>query len=473
MSQLARIFACIFAGVLPQVRHVGRFMATRGRVLHTFLCDVLVDGYEDALAKVPSDFREECKVIEFAKMPKAGEYAAEVAWAYNWKTDTARELGRNLERRYEGLVDESCEIAGTADVVGLTDDAVIVLDYKTGYADLGPAANSWQLKSYAVAAARAYKRSRAFVGFIRLGPAGVPWFNVADISAMELDAAAADMRLLLATVHEYRALQAKHEPIPAQYVEGPHCAQCSSVPYCAAKMRLVAQLAAAPQHLLAPGEVPVLSQRELATAYARLKLVKDLVERVEYAIKDRARVSPFPVEGREGYWYGPTERIGDDLDVDDTMLELERRFGDDVAKLAVKREVTKSSMEDAIKDSKWLTKAPGRKMAPTMRALVDGLREPYFLVSGPERPKPARFATREEADARDIAHGSDVVREVRASKRVTTFPVLEHKPKTPPDVASALEADTSTAPPFALIEGGKVDAPAVVVETSDEPQGAA
>lgn len=477
ISQLARIFACVFAGVLPQVRHVGRFAATRGKVLHKFLCDVLVDGYDQALAVVPIDFRESCEVIDFRLLPKAGEFAAEVAFAYNWRDDTARELGRNMDRRYDGLVDEETEIAGTADVVGVTEEAAVVLDYKTGWADLGPAGNSWQLKGYAVAAARAYGKTRATVGFVRIGMNGKPFFDVVDLNAAELDAAAGEMRALLRRVTLLRQLgpSEQHEHVmrvfldgrppedlgtlgPAQYVEGPHCRQCASVPFCAAKMRLVAQLASAPQNMLDSGSVPVLSERELSTAYERLERVKLLVKHVEDALEERAAVTPFPIESRPGWVYGPVEKVEDEVQLEESRGLLRDRYGLTAANAAIKSEMTKASIERAL-EAHWIrdeagARIPGRKITPTMRAFVEAARKPQFMVTFEiDKTERKLFDTAEEA----LAFYSEISKlnptaqnwpePLIAIRRVTSFPVKAHKVKPELPASSTVEGEVVSSEP--------------------------
>ena len=62
------------------------------------------------------------------------EWRVECAYAYNPQTGDARILGYNLGRNYEAAGLTRDEIAGSADLVWLAGDTVVVVDHKTGRA---------------------------------------------------------------------------------------------------------------------------------------------------------------------------------------------------------------------------------------------------------------------------------------------------------------------------------------------------
>jgi hypothetical protein len=106
-----------------------------GNAIHSFLEDVVNRGAEEALARVEDPAVQAiCEQIDLGglSLEGGGAWAAEVTYAWNFRTGEARELGRGLKRNYGARTPD--EIVLTVDRVSLLgDDALIVGDYKTGY----------------------------------------------------------------------------------------------------------------------------------------------------------------------------------------------------------------------------------------------------------------------------------------------------------------------------------------------------
>jgi hypothetical protein len=322
ISGLGRVEKCPASVVLSKTFGRESKYARRGNMLHSYLYLVSTVGAEAALELMPLDEREACAAVELERLPaaKPESYAAEVAFAFNWRTGTARELGRGLDRAYDCRVDEACEIPGTADVVGLTPTHVIVLDYKSGWADLGDVANNLQLLGLGLAAARAYGREDAFVGILRLRPDGTPWFDVVELGPMELDAAEVRIRGICEAAEKVRL--AEHFDVQ----EGLWCRHCAAFDSCPAKVRLAASLAYPAR---VQDSIPTLTVESVPAVLDRLAAIKEVVARVEDSVREFARVNPVPLPG--GKVYGAVQVVEESPMPLEGAAVLREKFGEAAA----------------------------------------------------------------------------------------------------------------------------------------------
>jgi len=195
-------------------------------------------------------------------------WRAEQAFAYVVAADTARTLD-SRNRRYEVAAGE---IAGTVDALWVDQQARtgIVVDWKTGQ-DFGrfvaEAADNWQLKLYALCAARAFNLQSVKVMVVRIHEHDVSTSEHV-LDALELDAVAATVASLIA-----RAPTAQPNP-------GAHCKRCRAVSACPAT-------AAATTAMVAPAPVDIsISTPEQATAaLVRLRQVVAACEQMESLLK--------------------------------------------------------------------------------------------------------------------------------------------------------------------------------------------
>lgn len=399
LSGTGRALACPPSTVLP---HSQRMTAesTLGNVVHDYLCRVSTLGAQEALALVPEEHRGACAAVDLSQLPacEPDAYASEVAFAYDVAADTARELGRGLGRKYEGL--SATEVPGTADVVGLTRDAVLVFDYKTGWQPLPPAGLNPQLRAYALAAARAYGRTRAVVAIIRVHEGGA-WWDRAELDELDLEATAAELRELAARAAEEEARLAASQAV--RVTEGAHCRWCPAYAYCPAKARLAAALAT-PEAFEAA--LPALTLDNAPAVLERLEAAEAVLARVREAVEGFAKQQPIPLAG--GEVFGPVPVPRETLDAVASAAILAEAFDAEVAQDAVRAEpsLTKARLTDALR--RYMARHPG-----------EGLRISKLEAAALERLR------------------------VAGAARVTfSHPVRRHKPKPP---ALPAEASASAA----------------------------
>lgn len=242
----------------------------------------------------------------------SGAWRAEVAFAYDPTTDTARELGEVRGRAYPAT--SPSEIAGTVDAVLLdrAADRAIVVDWKTGgdwdrlTAD---AADNKQLRGYALAASRAYGVETVRVAVVRITDAEVT-STVHEYDSLDLAAAADGLRRQL-------------DAIPtAQPAPGAWCKRCRAVAVCPATVEAVDQLAPiAPS----PEPIPLVVTRDNASMLlARLRAVEAACEAVEAALRAFADANG-GIETTEGRRWRKTttERASIRLDGPEAAVALE------------------------------------------------------------------------------------------------------------------------------------------------------
>lgn len=336
------ISICGGSAALPQIDYRGGHYQSRGIVLHNFLEQVSLVGRDAALEKVAPDFRQACEVIEerVLLMADPRSYAAELAIAYDVDAGTARVLGQGLKRKYEV---GPREIAGTIDVTGLTDEAAVIFDYKTGYAKLGRPKTLRQLRAYALFAARAFGRRKAVVGIIRIREDGSSYFEQDVLDEFELATVELELLELAEKVQRERAKVAAGE-LP-ELVEGDHCDRCAAFNICPAKMALARQFAIAPQSVEALIEAA--TPEHLAAAWDRVNALETVVERVKERIKASARKQPIPLGG--GTVLGVV--AGEELVAEVAVPVLAEIYGAEVAAAAqeVTVSVSKTSVEAALR----------------------------------------------------------------------------------------------------------------------------
>lgn len=352
-SSLGRAVACPPSALLPHVDVILE-AGTRGTVIHEYLASVPVLGREAALENVPEDYQSAAQAVRVDVLPvkDPGAWSAELAFAYDPATDTARELGRGLSRRYAGHI-RAGEIPGTADVVGLTEDAVVVLDWKTGrLARKERAADSYQLRFYALAAARAFKRSKAIVALVHIDEDGEPWWDMAELDALDLDATAAEIRMLLARLDDEASAMALGET--PRLVEGSHCKYCPALPHCPAKAKLAVALGTGMVDL------PTITAENAPHVLEALELAESLLKHIRESVKEYARLQPIALAN--GEVFGPVESRTETIDPVKGAAVLAARFGAEVGQDAVEQtpKLTKTRLGIVLRE--WMKANPGHRI---------------------------------------------------------------------------------------------------------------
>ena len=359
-SYLPRVVPCPASHALPQEPEEKGAAAHRGTAIHAYLAAVSKVGRDAALEQVPAEYLEECEAIPVERLPT--NLAAEVTFALDLGAGTARELGRDLGRDYSGAL--SHELVGTADLVGIADDCVTVLDYKSGWSRQPPAGEHWQLLALAVAGARAYGVSNARVGIITLHD-GRSHYDMADLDALDLDAALDGLRAMAGRIDSARAdVAAGRQP---QTHPGAWCRYCPAWKSCPSQTALLRQVVAAPE-AVERDVLALLTPETARLAYERIKQVSDVVRRVEQAVY--AWAARTPIDLGDGTVLGPTQTQRESIDAEKALRVLEARLGPHI-NIAVERSTSKAAIKRAITA---LAKESGGKVAPLEREILEALR---------------------------------------------------------------------------------------------------
>lgn len=380
MSGLKRVTECPASVVLPQHKSMSR-PASKGTAIHAFLANVPEMGRSEALALVDEEYVAACEAIDLSTLPacEPGSWAVEIKLAYDPVKDTARELGRGSDRDYSGAK-EGEDFCGTLDVLGLTPDAVVVIDYKSGWKDLGPVRDNMQLRSGALAACRAFDRERAHVAILRLKEDGESFYQWATLEPLEL--AATQQAILEAQAGAERAaLQLANGEHPT-LSQGEWCGFCPAFPTCPAKAKLAAALGSTEVRTSQDGalvgstsiwelSLPVLSKETAPSIVESIARAKEVVAFIEGKLDEYAKENPF--ELGQGWWYGARPLPRDHIDAARAVPIIEKMTDARVAEECVKvtRAVPKSKLTDAIRDYK--TRKPGVKIGATVDAILEEL----------------------------------------------------------------------------------------------------
>lgn len=227
-----RASRCAGSVYLPREAREGDKRTRRGSGFHAFAERCREIGYDAALAEVPADadHRSLCEAVDPLQLPVAWEHARqEIAYAYDFETDTARELVGVKNREYHKAVPPlgPTEIAGTVDIIE-EGEALAVDDLKSGYFDR---AHAMQLATYLLFVARATGRDSGITRAIYVDEAtGQAKIVERSYDAFELEVQAAEIRALIKTLAESKA--AYEQTGIAETAPGDWCKYCDARPNC-------------------------------------------------------------------------------------------------------------------------------------------------------------------------------------------------------------------------------------------------
>lgn len=368
-SELDRVQKCIASSVLPRSRSTSEW-SEWGSEKHAFLRNVGEHGVERALALVDDpELREECSRIDLSTLPACAPdaWAYEVSFAVDAFAGTARELGRNIDRRYGPMIHRP-ELPGTVDVVGLTATRVIVPDYKFGFGYVAAALKNMQVRAGAYAAARAYGRDEAEVGIIRVRPSGGSYWDSALLDGFDLDLIEAELK----------DLQVKHERLAEEFSRGglvvPHlgtwCRYCPAFSHCPAQKSLIANFLT----LSESDALAELTPEKAAAAVERIEQVEMVLARVSTAVKAYAAETPLALSN--GDVYGPYETPRTSISGKDAARVLADLYDEQMAveAIEVRAVATQASIDKALRAYVSRTHANLKITAAvknTMKALVE------------------------------------------------------------------------------------------------------
>lgn len=380
-SGLERAEMCPASCALPQVRdEIGNEDSNAGKGVHAFLALVPKVGAESAIELIAPEHRDACAAIDLARIPivDGAGFVAEVAFAFDYETGTAREIGRDIGRAYGPL--GPTEIPLTVDVgaLGKDGESVFVGDYKTGRGHTTPARRNAQLKIGALAAARAWGRERAEVALVHVVGTDV-YFDHASLDMFDLEAATDDVALTAAAVLAQRELvQLGRTP---DVVAGPWCRYCPAFNSCPAKTGLLRTLVEAPSHIrgtvssaLQSAEDPMgdaLDAKRAAQAYGIMKRAKEVVDRAfEQLYAYATEHGGIPLD--DGAIFGPVRSAKEYVEGNIVHAELEKLYGREIAERACSYD---SSKEDIKKALRYVVNAtPGLKITHVFDAAIEAIR---------------------------------------------------------------------------------------------------
>lgn len=378
-SRVHRVWKCPASAVLPQTEiDDGRFEPARakGQAVHKFLERVKAIGRPAALAEAPAEILPLLEALDLENLPIG--LACEVAFAWNWKASTARELGRGIERNYAG-VDWSCEIPCTLDVVGVQQlidppDHVemapvrgYVGDYKSGHTKYPAPDLFGQTLLGALCVRSVWGCDDIVVELIHIHDNGGHHAVRRIVGEWELDGFAGELAEAMETVEDRLTLISAGVPIlpPEEIptpVEGSHCDYCPAYRACPAKLALVRSI---PDRLvqlgIRPGTLPdkdgveqhalVLSPGGLtasnaAQAWTALELIEDVIGRAKEELCGLAAFQDIPLPDGRVLGRLVTERRGANGKIAAELLE--KRYGRAERDTRVDISVTLAALRQAV-----------------------------------------------------------------------------------------------------------------------------
>lgn len=394
-SRFHRLLKCVASAALPQVDDLEPSPpAARGTAIHRFLqrvsemrgAGMSADDARGAALREMAGLDEETfgylEILDVESLPT--DLAAEVALAYDWAKDTARELGRGIERDYSGL--GSTEIAMTIDVLGLQataefgGDVVFVADYKMGRLAVPAPAENGQVMLGALAAARLYGADAAELEIIRADEDGRPFRHEAFIDGDAIDAFADRVRATMESLSVARAIVGRGGT--PNVTTGEHCRYCPAFRACPAQTAMVRAAMAGPPGqtggILGPG---ALAPDRLARTWRTLKELRVALGALEGEILVLAGREPIDLGG--GTFLGPVEVVREIVtDANAAHAVLEARYSREAADAAMTRKSSKAAIRKVISKykptkSKLSTKDGDGEMDRVIDALraSGGLRE--------------------------------------------------------------------------------------------------
>ena len=336
-SALDRCAVCPASEAYPHAKSINPW-ASRGTVIHEYLARVPELGEEEALAEVPAEHRDACAAIPLERLPVGGlaKARAEVSYAFDTLTGSARVIGVGEGRQYAQV--EPHEIPGTADVEVLADDGetVIIYDYKTGYGHVPAVADNWQLRFYALCAARAHSRQRAVVVVVRVVDGDV-WMDRATLDELDLDVFETQLDEVMARVRETRELKAP------KVTTGDHCRYCPAFSNCPEQRARVGAI-------VAQEPATEITVETAANAWTALKHARQYLDNIENAIKAFAAMES--VDLPNGKVLGLADRTTESLDGQVAFHVLKELADADLAMDAVQVKVTKDAIKAVARELK-------------------------------------------------------------------------------------------------------------------------
>lgn len=272
------------------------------------------------------------------RWPEVETWRAEVSYAYDVSSDTARHLGSGLKRAYGDLA--PFEVPGTIDVEGRGPEILVIID-KKGYEAVTPAARNPQVRFLALAAARVATADRIEVAIApKLGG-----LDVAEVDPVfDLDVIAHETRQRLLDIARVRSDARDGKPIA--FNVGRWCRWCNGFTNCPKQDELKALVKLDDDH----PEIDLLRYQDAADVFDLWKRVGILHKRLGQQIY--AQAAREPIRLRSGKLFGKVisegNRVYDGAKIH-AAIAAHPELGREVADKSVVMTVTQSRFEEVVK----------------------------------------------------------------------------------------------------------------------------
>jgi hypothetical protein len=334
-SALPRAAVCPGSVVLPHA-DVQRDDSDAGLENHGLLEAVVNEGRLDDL---PPEVR--------ALILPGSLVSAEIAVAYNIRTDSARILGYGINREYNVTEDE---IAGTIDLQVILDgDRAVVVDYKR-WLDVGLPDQNEQTMFYGLATSRLFGifNITLVVAYVKQDPDGKVVLSrplvIRTVDELEIEAFVVRLRWIVAQVDLQRG-----KAIP-DVRESKHCRWCSAAAHCPSKRELIRALVVGIESG-EDGVIAPLNRETAALAWERVGYGRAMLDRIEEALTSFSKENPFTLSN--GMVVGEHMAKGREMmDVDMLHAVVAELHGQEIADRVVKKAATKEWLGEVLRAAK-------------------------------------------------------------------------------------------------------------------------
>lgn len=354
-SKSARAINCPGSFSLPQVEEDESEHAARGTVIHQFMENTRKLGRDAALAQVPDEHQTTCEVIDVDWLLSLnGRVLVEAGFSWNLGTGEARFHG---ERMKHGDVPDG-DVTAILDLVIITGDEVVVIDYKTGRM-VEKAQDNPQLLTGAALVEDAFGLNLPVSGCILYLWDGFSHFDRASWDALDLDAHRSVM------IQTASRLQSKDATVRT----GRWCRYCPAFSSCPAK---VAMVRAAAEGKLQASFADALLHGKADLAVQTLVDLKSLVGALHSQLQSYVE-GRGPIDMGSGNVWGPrTSKPREQLDGKAVYQMLKDSLGAEVALSAVSLESSKKALREALSP---VAKSKGVPLAKLERDALEVLRK--------------------------------------------------------------------------------------------------
>lgn len=304
--------------------------------------------------RVASTAKQAVEWFDREEKARHTNWLAEPAYVLDAVEGVARLVGTNIGRKYPKVTDN--ETAGAADLVGLSDGAATVADFKTGRREnVTPAVDNAQLKTLALAVHKAHSVDSVRVVLAFPGPNGVAT-DEHRLDAYDLAAWEGELAGLVQAIPTSK-------PTPSKKA----CQYCPAKAACPAMTEALA--IAAPSVVMNVRDIT--GPDHAREQYETLRAAKAAIGQAWEALQEYARANG-PIDLGDGRAYGPrtSQRESVDLSTRAAVEVLRRELGP-AWEMAVALETTKSAIEDA---ARVAAKQSGESIAAVKKRTLDALR---------------------------------------------------------------------------------------------------